>query len=171
MRRKKNVFFRLEVELFKNIRSLDFLKICVKHFRHGRTRNVRAFFRKSAIGKISSRMFAIRHVDVGNYIDDSAVGLLGQTLVLATVSRFHVENGDVQPLRRNRRKAGIGVAKNEQCVGFYGVHQLIGAVNDVSNRRAEVVAHRVHIHFGIGKFQVFKEHAVQVIVVILPRMR
>ena len=55
-------------------------------------------------------MFAVRHVDVGNYIDDSAICLLGQTLVLATVSRFHVENGDMQPLRRNRRKARIGVA-------------------------------------------------------------
>ena len=33
------------------------------------------------------------------------------------------------------------------------------------------IAHRVQIHLRIGQFQIVEEHAVEVVVVVLPRVR
>ena len=40
-------------------------------------------------------MLGVGHVDVGDHVDDAAVGLFGQALVLAAVAGLHVEDGEV----------------------------------------------------------------------------
>lgn len=46
-------------------------------------------------------MLGVGQVHVGDDVDDAAVGLLGQALVLAAVARLHVEDGDVQAFGRD----------------------------------------------------------------------
>ena len=122
---KKHIFFRFESEPFQNIAFFDAVKVFVQHFRHGRAGHERALFRQSAFCKIASRMLGISHIHVGNYINDSSVRLFGQTLVLAAVAGFHMENGNMQSFRGNRRKAGIGVSENKKSIGFYLSHKFI----------------------------------------------
>ena len=115
-------------------------------------------------------MFGIGQIHVGDDVHNPAVGLLRQALVLAAVSRLHVENGNVQPLGCNGGQAGIGVPQNQHGVRLNGRHQLVGAVDDVAHGGAQIVPHCVHIHIRVGKSQVPEENPVQVIIVILPRV-
>ena len=112
-------------------------------------------------------MFAVGEVDIGDDIHDAAVGLLGEALVLASVACFHVEDRDMEAFGCNDAEAGVGVAKNEDGIGTCGHHELVRGVDDVATGGAKVVAHGIHIHFGVCKFQVLKEHAIEVVVVVL----
>ena len=76
----------------------------------------------------------------------------------------------MQPLGANHRKAGVGIPQHQQRIRLSLPHQLIGFRNDVSHRLTEIFSHRIQIDFRIFQFQIFKKNAVQVIVVILPRM-
>ena len=112
-------------------------------------------------------MLGVGHVDVGDHVDDAAVGLLGQALVLAAVAGLHVEDGDVQPLRTDDRQAAVRVAQHQHGVRLDGGHQLVALGDDVAHRLAQISADGVHIHFGIGQLQIMKEDAVEVIVIVL----
>ena len=91
-------------------------------------------------------MLGVGEVDVGNDVNDTSVGLLGQALVLAAVSRLHVEDRDVEPFCRDSRQAGVGVAENEERVGLRFVHQLIRAVDDIAHGCPEIVAYRLFFY-------------------------
>lgn len=63
---------------------------------------VRSFGRPQS-ARYRRAMLGIRHVHVRNNVHDPAVGLLWQALVLAPVSRLHVEDGNVEPLGTDDR--------------------------------------------------------------------
>ena len=168
--RKENVFSFFKAEARMYVACLDVGEILMQHFGHRRAGDVGALFGKPAVGEVTARMFAVAEVDVGDYVDNASICLLGQTLVFAAVAGFHVENGNVEAFGGDGTQAGICVAENEQGIGLNGSHELVGAVDDVAHRRTEIVAHSVHIYFRVGKFQIFEEHAVEVIVVVLARV-
>ena len=95
-----------------NVARFDFGKVVPEHLRHRRTRNIGALLRQPAVGKVAPRVLGVRHVDIRNDIHNAAVGFLGQTLVLATVARFHVVNRNLHAFRHNSGNGGIGVAEN-----------------------------------------------------------
>jgi len=116
-------------------------------------------------------MLAVGHVDVGDDVHDAAVGLLGQALVFAAVAGLHVEDGDVQALGTNDAQAAVGVAQHQHGIGLGGDHQLVALGNDVAHGLAQVVAHSLHVDVRIPEFEVPEEHSVEVVVVVLPRVR
>ena len=121
--------------------------------------------------QIFAGVLRIGKIDVRNNIYDASVGLLGQTLVLAAVACLHVEDGNMQTLGCDGREAGVGIPENEQRVGLNGSHQLVGAVDDVADGGTEIVPHGVHIDFGLPELKIAEKDAVEVVIVILPRMR
>ena len=168
---EQNVLTLFEPETLMNVASLDCRQILVQNFGHGAAGHVGAFLGQAAIGQVTAGMFGIRHVHVADNVDDAAVGLFGQALVLAAVARFHVENRDMQTLGGNGREATVGVAQNQQGIGLASDHQLVAAIDDVADGRSEVIAHGVHVDFRILEAQILEEHAVQVVVVVLARVR
>ena len=112
-------------------------------------------------------MLGIAEVDVGDDVDNTPVCLFRQTFVFAAVSGFHMEDRNVQPFRRNGRQTRVGITENEQCVGLDVDHELVGAVDDIANCSAEIIADGIHIYFGIGQFKIFEEYAVEIVVVVL----
>ena len=116
-------------------------------------------------------MLGVGEVHVGDHVHDAAVGLLGEALVLAAVTRLHVEDWDVKTLGRDGREAGVGVAQHEQGVRPHLDHELVGGVDDVADGLAQVVPHRVHIDVRVGEPEVAEKDAVQRVVVVLPRVR
>ena len=105
----------------------------VKNLRHGRTRNKSALLRQSALCKIPSRVLGVRYVYIGNNVNDTPVGLLGQAFVLTAVARLHVKNRNVKPFCRNRGKTAVRIAENQQSVGHYLVHKLIRRGNYITH--------------------------------------
>ena len=164
---QQDVFAFFEAEAGVDVAGLDVGQILVEHFGHGRAGDVGALPGQPAVGQVAAGVLGVAEVYVGDYVDDAAVGLFGQALVLAAVAGFHVEDGYVEAFGGDGAQAGIGVAEDEECVGPDGGHQLVGAVDYVADGGAEVVADGVHVYFGVGELEVAEEHAVEVVVVVL----
>ena len=95
---QQDIFPLFKSEALVDIGGLYFRQIVVQHFSHGAAGDVGALLGKARVGQVAARMFGVRHVHVGDDIHDAAVGLFGQTLVLAAVAGFHVEDGDMEAL-------------------------------------------------------------------------
>ena len=154
-----------------NVRCLDAVQVPVQHFRHGRARHVGAFLGHARGVQVTAGVFRIAQVHIGDDVHDAAVRLFGQAFVKAAVAGLHVEDGDVQALGPYHAQAGVGVAQHQHGIGLHLHHQLVALVDDVAHRGAQVVAHRVQVDIRVSQLQVLEEHAVQVVVIVLPRMR
>ena len=142
----------------------------MKDLCHWRACHISAFLRQTAVGKVSSCVFAVCEVDIADNIHDSAVGFFRQTLVLAAISGFHVENRNMQALCRNSRQTRICITEDKHRIGLDLVHQLVRAVDDISDRCAKIITNSVHVNFGISELQVLEKHTVKVVIVILTGM-
>ena len=107
---QQHVALGLQAELGEDIGGLDLLKVGAKDLGHGRARDVGALRGAAGVLEVAAGVLGVGQVDVGDHVDDAAVGLLGQALVLAAVARLHMEDGDVQALCGDGRQAAVGVA-------------------------------------------------------------
>ncbi len=73
----------------------------------------------------------------------------------------------MQTFGPNHAQAGVGVAEHKDRIGLSFHHQLIRSGDDVAHGFAEIFADGIHIYFGVGEFEIFEEHAVKVVVVVL----
>ena len=153
-----------------NIRRLNLRKVIVQHLGHRRACDIRALLGEARIGQIPAGVLGIGHVHIGDDVYDSPIGFLRQAFVLAAVAGFHVEDGDVQTLGADHAKTRVRIPQHQHGVRLHLHHELVALGNDVAHGLAQVVAYSFHVHVGIGQFQVFEEHAVQVIVVVLAGM-
>ena len=165
--RQQDVLTFLEAEAAVDVAGLDVSEVLMKHLGHGRAGDVGALLGQAAVGQVTAGVLGVAEVDVGDDVDNAAVGLFGQALVLAAVAGLHMEDGDVQALGSDGAQARVGVAEDEQRVGPDVGHQLVGAVDDVADCSAEVVTDGIHVYLRVGEFKVLEEHAVEVVVVVL----
>ena len=112
-------------------------------------------------------MLGVAHVNIADDVNNTAVGLLGQALVLAAIAGLHMENGNVQTLCAYNTETGVGVTQHQHRIRIQLNHKLIGAGDDVTHGLAKVVTHGVHIDLGSFQFKVVKENTVKVVVVVL----
>ena len=168
---QKNVFSLLETQALMDVAGFDLSEVAVQHLRHRRAGHVGAFLGKARVGQVAARVLAVGHIHVADDIHDAAVGLFGKALVLAAVAGLHVEDGDMETLGADDAEAAVGVAQHQYGVGLNLNHQLVALGYDVAHRLAEILAHGFHVDVGVGKLQVFEEHTVKVIVVVLTGVR
>ena len=168
---QQHVALGLQAELGEDVGCLDLVQVDAKDLGHGRARDVGALRGAAGVLQVAAGVLGVCQVDVGDHVDDAAVGLLGQALVLAAVARLHVEDGDVQALSRDGGQAAVGVAQDQQRVGLHLDHQLVRGGDDVAHRLAQVGAHGVQVDVGVGELQVAEEDAVERVVVVLPGVR
>lgn len=100
---KKDISAFFQPKPFMDIRGFNLCQIIMQDLRHGRSGHIRPLFREAAVRQVPAGMLGIRHVHVRNNVHDPAVGLLWQALVLAPVSRLHVEDGNMEPLGADDR--------------------------------------------------------------------
>lgn len=164
---QENVLAFLQAEALVDIAGLDIGEVVVEDFCHGGPCDIGALLGQAAVGEVSSCVLRVGHVHVGDDIDDTAVGFLGQALVLAAVAGLHVENGDVETLSSDNAEAAVGVAKDQYAVGLGLGEEFVRAVDDVAASSAKVVTDSIHIDLGLCELQVLEEDAVEVVIVIL----
>ena len=112
-------------------------------------------------------MLGVGHVHITDDVNNSAVGFFGQTFVFAAVAGLHVENGDMQTLGTYHGETAVSVTKHQYAVGLEGSEEFVGAVDDVAAGGTKVIAHCIHIDFGLSELKVAEEDAVEVVVVVL----
>ena len=164
---QEDVATLLEAKAGVDVAGVDVGEILAEHFGHGGAGDIGALLGEAAVGEVAAGVLGVSEVDVGDDIDDAAVGLLGEAFVLAAVAGFHVEDGDMQALGADDAQAGVGVAQNEDGIGTGLHHELVAGVDDVAHGGAEVVAHGIHIDLGVAELEVAEEDAVEGIVVVL----
>ena len=164
---QENVLAFLQAEALVDVAGLDIGEVVVEDLRHGGPCDIGALLRQTAVGEVSSCVLRIGHIHVGDDIDDTAVGLLGQALVLAAVAGLHVEDGNVKSLRSDNAEAAVGVAKDQYAVRLGLGEELVGAVDDVAAGSAKVITDSIHIDLGLCELQVLEEDAVEVVIVVL----
>ena len=171
VRREQHVLLRLQAELGEDIGCLDLSQVGAQDLGHGRARDVGALRGAAGVPEVAAGVLGVGQVDVGDHVDDAAVGLLGQALVLAAVARLHVEDGDVEPLGRDGGQAAVGVAQDQQRVGLHLDHEPVARGDDVAHGLAQVRANGVQVDVRVGERQVAEEDAVERVVVVLPGVR
>lgn len=157
----------LQAELGEDVGRLDLVQVGAQDLCHGRAGDVGALRGAAGVLEVAACMLGVGQVDVGDHVDDAAVGLLGQALVLAAVAGLHVEDGDVEPLGHDGGQAAVGVAQDQESVGLHLYHELVARGDDVAHGLAQVGAHGVQVDVGVGELQVAEEDAVQGVVVVL----
>ena len=168
---QQHVALGLKAELGEDVGGLDLAQVGAKDFCHGRPGDVGALRGAAGVLEVAAGVLGVCQVDVGDHVDDAAVGLLGQALVLAAVARLHVEDGDVEPLGRDCRQAAVGIAQDQQRVGLHLNHEPVARGDDVAHGLAQVGAHGVQVDVGVFQRQVAEEDAVERVVVVLPGVR
>ena len=164
---EQHVLVGLQTQALQHVGGLDLLQIGAQHLGHGAAGHIGALLGGALGVQVAAGMLGVAQVHVRDVVHDAAVGLLGQALVKAPVARFHVEDGDVQPLGGNGGQAAVGVAQNQQGVRLQLHHQLVALGDDVADGLAQIVAHRVQVVVRRPQAQVLKEDAVQGVVIVL----
>ena len=170
MGRQENILAFLQAKALVDVAGLDIGEVVVENFCHGGPCDIGALLGQTAVGEVSSCVLRVGHIHVGDDIDDTAVGLLGQALVLAAVAGLHVENGDMESLCSDDAEAAIGVAKDQYAVRLGLGKEFVGAVDDVAAGSAKVVTDSIHIDLGLCELQILEENTVEVVIVILARV-
>ena len=168
---EQHVALGLQAELGEDVACLDLVQVSTQDLGHGRAGYVGALRRAAGVLEVTAGVLGVGQVDVGDHVDDAAVGLLGQALVLASVAGLHVEDGDVQALGRDGRQAAVGVAQDQERVGLHLHHQLVARGDDIAHGLAQVGAHGVQVDVGVVQRQVAEEDAVEGVVVVLAGVR
>ena len=150
-----------------DVAGLDIGEVVVEDLRHGGPCDIGALLGQAAVGEVSSCVLRVGHIHVGDDIDDTAVGLLGQALVLAAVASLHVEDRNMETLGSDDAEAAVGVAKDQYAVGLGLGEEFVRAVDDVAAGSAKVVTDSIHIDLGFGELQILEEDTVEVVVIIL----
>ncbi len=153
-----------------NVGAHDLVEVLVQDLGHRRTCDIGAFFRQSAVSEVAAGVFRIRQIDIADDVNDAAVGLFRQALVLATVSGLHVEDRDMQAFCPDHGETAVGVTEHQDGIRLDLGHKLVGTCDDISHGLAEVVTDSVQVDFRFIELKVAEKDAVQRVVVILPGM-
>ena len=142
----------------------------MQHLRHGAAHHEGALLRDARGIQIAPGVLGVAKVHVGGHIHNAAVRLLRQALVKAAVPSLHVEDGNVQPLGGDDGQAGVGIAQHQHGVRLDLLHEIVALGNDRADRLTQIRPGGVQVIVRRTKPQILKEHLIQLVVVILPRV-
>ena len=166
--REQNVLAFFQTEPGVNVAGLDLGQILMQHLRHGAAHHKRALLRDACGVQIPPCVLGVAKVHVGGHIHNAAVRLLRQALVKAAVPGLHVEDRNVQPFGGDDGQAGVGIPQHQHGVRLDLLHESVAFGDNRADRLAEVCTGGVQVIVRRAKPQIFKEHLIQLVVVILP---
>ena len=167
---EQDIFSLFKAKPGMNIACLDLEKIPAQHLRHWTANNECAILRDARGVQIAPRVLGVAEVYVGGYIHNAAVGFLRQAFVEAAVPGLHMEDRNVKPLGSNDGQAGICVTQHQHGVRLDLLHEIVAFGDNRADRLAEVCTGGIQVIVRRAKPQIFKEHLIQLVVVILPRV-
>ena len=167
MGREQNVLPLSQSQTLVDIARFDLVQIGVQYLGHGAAGHKGALLRQAALHQIPARVLRIAEIYIADDIHNASVRLLRQALVLAAVTRLHMENRNVQPFSADHRKAGVGVAQDQHRIRPDPHHQLVGLLDDIPNRGSEIIAYGIQIIVRSPETKIVKKHLIEGVVVVL----
>ena len=135
---KKNILSLFKSEAGMDIACLNFGEIVMKHLCHRGTCYICSLFRQSAIGKIAACVLGVCHINIRNDVNNPAVCLLRQALILAAVSGFHMEDRNVQSLCPDNGETAVRITENKHCIRLDFRHERIGFCDNIAAGLTEI---------------------------------
>ena len=77
----------------------------------------------------------------------------------------------MQALRPDDREAAVRISQNEDRIWLDFCHELIGRGDDIPHRFSQILADGIQVNLRICQSQIVEEYAIQVVVIVLPRVR
>lgn len=136
--REQNVLTLFQSQTCMNIGSLDLFQILMQHFSHGRTGHIGALLRQTGVRQIAAGVLGISHIHIRDDVHNTTVGFFGQTLILATVACFHMEDGNMQTFCTDDRQAAVGITQHQHGIRLDGNHELVAFRDDIAHTYAEM---------------------------------
>ncbi len=168
---QEDVLSLFESEAGVDVAGLYLCEVVMQHLRHRRARDVRALLREARVGQVAACVLGVGHIDIGDDVHDATVRLFRQALVLAAVAGLHVEDRDVQALGPDHAQAGVRVTQHQHGIRLDLHHQLVALGDDIAHRLAQVYPHGIHVHIRVRELQVLEEYPIQIVVIVLARVR
>ena len=141
----------------------------VQHLKHGRTVLITLSAGALHVAVLAGNV-AVGEVDIGNVVNNLAVGLLGHPLVEATVTSLHVEYGDVPFFGRDGAQAAVGIAQHQHGIGIDGLEQWVNLNEYLANGGRGAIAGGIEVVVGWAYAHIIVKNLVQLVVVVLPGM-
>src|SRR3990172_12651297 len=140
------------------------------HFENGITRDVDSMSRDALAQQVHATAFGVWHQNVARMVDDSAVDLFGHTVVEAAVASFHMVDGYGVALGYDCGKPAVGIAENQELVGFDIADYPLEFGDNACNTLAGACAADTHKFVGSTHAELGEKDVVQAFVEILSSM-
>lgn len=167
MGRDDEIFFFFQAKATKYIGSKDPGHIVMKYLIHGAAGFDDAVGRKTLAQQVFAGYAAVCEVDIGDMVHNLAVGFFRNALVEATVAGFHMEDRNMTFFGRDGAKAGIGVAKYKEGIGFYLFKHRFDIDKDLADSGGGSGTGGVEEVVGFAYAEVVVEDLVKLVVVVL----
>ena len=116
-------------------------------------------------------MLGVRHIYIRDDVHDASICLFRQAFILTPIASLHVEDGNMKALGADDRKAAICITQHQHGVRLHLHHQLVTLGDDIAHCFSKVRSNRIHVNIRVGQFKVLEENPIQIVVVVLSRMR
>ena len=167
MRGNNEVFPFFQTERFEDLGLTDLGKVLHQYFVHRATGLDHTVGGKAFAQQVFARDAAVGEVDVAGMVDDFPVAFFGNPLVEATVTGFHVEDGDVALFGGYGAKAGVGVAQNQKGIGVFLLEDRVYVDQDLARGGGGIGSGGIEEMVGLAQTEVFEEEFVEFVIVIL----
>ena len=166
----EEIFSRIKAEIPERLAGTYLRCVMVEHLLYGVAGHEDPFAGNSLPQQIGSAPFRVRQENVARMIDDPAVDLFRHTVVVAAVSRLHVEHGDPHPLGHHRGEAAVRIAEDQQAVRFLLRHQALASGQDRSHLRHRGVRPAIQNTIRWTDFHLLEEDVVEGPFIVLAGM-
>jgi uncharacterized protein (UPF0218 family) len=100
-------------------------------------------------------------------VDHPPVDLLRHSLIETPVASLHVEDRNLPAFRRIRRKATVGVSKNQEGVRTHLSQQFIGALDNPADCLACTATRSLQEMVWTPNREILEKDLIQLVVIIL----
>ena len=117
--------------------------------------------------KMTTGVFSINQVEIGDVVDDAAIDLLGHIQIERPVAGLHVVDRNFHPLRHDSGDRRIGIAENQHRVGFFEVEHLLDLDQSFSQHMSQTGSIDPQIIIRLAQLKFFEKYLIEFVIVIL----
>ncbi len=161
---------RFQVQARQHFRGVDPVAIMAQHLGHRGSRQGNALVGHTFGQQVPPRVFRIDQVEVGDVIDQLAVGLFGHVAVEAAVARLHMVDRDIHAPGHDGRDRGIRVAQDQDGIGFFVRQDLLRLGQDGPQGLAQTAPPGAQEVVRFAHAQILEKDLVQLVIPVLARV-
>ncbi len=168
VQRRDNIAAAHKTKPRQHIGRLDPVAVLRHHLEHRAASEGDPTMRNPFGQQVPPCVLGIDEVEIGDVVDEAAVGLFRHVAVKRTVPGLHMVDRDLHPPRHDRRNGRIGIAKDQHRLGFLGLQHLFRFNQNAAKGFGKGAAPDAEKMVGLAQPEIVEKHVVQRVVPVLP---